>query len=264
MLTSVLWAAGGTGFACLMTALGAGTVFLFRRTFFYGVQKLFFGFAAGVMIAASVWSLIIPAVEHAQAQGLLGWPQTAGGFLLGVCFVIVLDKTLCRNLFERNAQLLPAGARRSFLLISAVTLHNIPEGMAVGLSFALACLNPSDPLALAAAIALALGIGIQNFPEGAAISLPLRQQGFSTRRAFVWGALSGIVEPLFGVLTVLAVSAVDVLLPWLLAFAAGAMMYVVVAELLPQTTEDQEDPILTTCATLTGFMLMMILDIALG
>lgn len=259
MLTSLLWAAGGTGFTFALTALGAATVFFFRRRTPMGANALFFGFAAGVMIAASVWSLLIPAVEQAQADGLSGWKQAAGGFLLGIFFLIEMDKLVLR--LRRGT---PGCSRRSFLLMTAVTLHNIPEGMAVGLSFALAGLNTGDPLALASAVALSVGIGIQNFPEGAAISLPLRQEGMPALPAFAYGALSGAVEPLFGIACVLIAGIITPLMPWLLSFAAGAMMYVVVEELLPEATAARETSRAGVLGTMAGFLLMMILDVALG
>ncbi len=260
----ILWAAGGTSFTFLMTALGAATVLFFRRGISGVLQRIFLGFAAGVMIAASVWSLIIPAVEEAQAQGKIGWIPAAGGFVLGVLFLLGLDYLL-PHLHPGSKE--PEGPhshlKRSTLLVFAVTLHNIPEGMSVGLSFALAAQNAEDPSALTAAMALALGMGIQNFPEGAAISLPLRQEGVKRGRAFLYGALSGIVEPVFGILTVLIAGGIAPLMPWLLSFAAGAMMYVVVEELIPEAHLGEHSNT-GTLGVMAGFLVMMVLDIALG
>ena len=184
-MEAVLWAAGGTGFTFLMTMLGSALVFLFRDKIGAGIQRVFLGFAAGVMIAASVWSLLVPAIEEAQASGWIGWIPAAGGFILGVGFLILMD-SLLPHLHAGASQ--PEGVssswKRTTLLVFAVTLHNIPEGMAVGLSFALASQHGSDPSLYAGAMALAMGIGIQNFPEGAAISLPLRQEGLPAWRSF--------------------------------------------------------------------------------
>ncbi len=230
-----MWAAGGTGFTFLMTALGAAVVFFFRNEINPKIQRIFLGFAAGVMIAASVWSLLNPAIEEAEQKGQIGWIPAAGGFILGILFLMGLD-SLLPHLHPGSAE--PEGMatswKRTTLLVFAVTLHNIPEGMAVGLSFALAAQNGNDPAAITAAAALALGIGIQNFPEGAAVALPLRQEGMSSTKAFLMGSLSGLVELVFGVLVVLAAGFIQPLMPWMLAFAAGAMMYVVVEELIPE------------------------------
>ena len=263
-MTALLWAAGGTGFTFLMTSLGAAMVFLFRKQVNALAQRIFLGFAAGVMIAASVWSLLIPAIEEAEAAGMIGWIPAAGGFVLGVALMIAMDGLLPHlHPGAREPEGVKAPLKRTTLLVFAVTLHNIPEGMAVGLSFALAAQHGNDPALYAAAMALAIGIGIQNFPEGAAISLPLRQEGMSRRRAFAFGALSGVVEPVFGLLTVLAVGSVRALMPWLLSFAAGAMLYVVVEELIPEANLSQGGHT-GTLGVMTGFLMMMILDVALG
>ena len=250
MLRSLGWAALGTGFTFLMTTLGAATVFFFSGEPRPKFQKAMLGFAAGVMTAASVWSLLLPAIEQAQAEGRTpGWLPAAAGMLLGVVFLAALDSLL------PHLRRVSAEGRQSALLMTAITLHNVPEGMAVGLAFALA----AEGEGLAGAAALAMGIGIQNFPEGAAISLPLRQEGFSRSRAFWGGTLSGSVEPVFGVLVVLAAGAVHPLMPWLLSFAAGAMLYVVVEELVPQAHSRAG-----TCGFVGGFLVMMVLDVALG
>ena len=259
----VLWAAGGTGFTCLMTALGASMVFFFRKRVSAGAQRIFLGFAAGVMVAAAVWSLLIPAIEEAESSGLPGWLPAAGGFLLGVLFLLAMDYLMPHlHLGAQKPEGRSSSWKRTTLLIFAVTLHNIPEGMAVGLSFALAAQHGGEG-AVAGAMALAIGMGIQNFPEGAAISLPLRQEGFSRRRSFLYGALSGVVEPVFGILVVLAAGGIQPLMPWLLAFAAGAMMYVVVEELIPEAHLGDHSN-LGTLGVMGGFLVMMVLDVALG
>lgn len=264
MKEALLWAAAGTGFTFGLTTLGAAMVFFFRQRLHEGVQRIFLGFAAGVMIAASVWSLLIPAIEEAEASGMIGWVPAAGGFVLGVAFLMLLDSVLPHLHAEA---LEPEGVssswKRTTLLVLAVTLHNIPEGMAVGLSFALAAQHGGDPALYAGAFSLALGIGIQNFPEGAAISLPLRQEGFPSWKAFLYGSASGIVEPIFGILVVVFAGTIQALMPWLLSFAAGAMMYVVVEELIPSAhLGDHSNS--GTLGVLFGFLVMMILDVALG
>ena len=239
----------GTSFTFLMTALGAATVFFFARAVCERAQGALLGFAAGVMTAASVWSLILPAIEQTAAEGRLPpFLPAAAGIVLGALLLALLEEFTRQRGGERVTH-------SDFLLLSAITLHNIPEGMAVGLAFALA----ADGEGLAGAAALALGIGVQNFPEGAAVALPLYQSGQSKLRAFVTGVLSGAVEPLFGVLVVLAAARVHALMPWLLSFAAGAMLYVVVEELLPRAGSRRG-----TCGFFVGFLFMMVLDVALG
>ena len=263
MTHALIWAAGGTGFTCFMTALGSATVFLFRSRVNRQLHQLLLGFAAGVMIAASMWSLLIPAIEAAEEAGLPGWFPAAGGSVLGVLFLVTMN-TLLPHLTPAFLQAPRDGSgRRSTLLVLAIAMHNIPEGMAVGISFALAA--QSDPTLLPAAMALALGIGIQNFPEGAAISLPLRQAGMSRKKSFLIGAASGAVEPIAALFTVLAAGTVEPLMPWLLSFAAGAMLYVVVEELIPEANlrHDHESRG-GTCGVMAGFLIMMILDVALG
>ncbi len=264
MLEALKWAAGGTGFTFLMTTLGAAVVFLFRKKAGTGAQRIFLGFAAGVMIAASVWSLLIPAIEEAEAAGGIGWIPAAGGFALGVAFLMLLDGILPHlHPDARQPEGVKSKLKRTTLLVFAVTLHNIPEGMAVGLSFALAAQHGGDPALYTAAMALAVGIGIQNFPEGAAISLPLRQEGMSRGKAFLCGSLSGIVEPIFGILTVLLSGLIGPFMPWLLSFAAGAMIYVVVEELIPEAHLGEHSNV-GTLGVMGGFLVMMILDVALG
>lgn len=264
MSQALLWATGGTGFTFLMTTLGAAVVFFFRKKVNVGIQRVFLGFAAGVMIAASVWSLLIPAIDQAEKAGGIGWIPAAGGFVLGILFLMGLDFLLPHlHPDSQKPEGLPSSFKRTTLLILAVTLHNIPEGMAVGLSFALAAQNGNDPALYSAAMALAIGVGIQNFPEGAAVSLPLRQEGMKSGKAFAVGSLSGFVEPVFGILTVLVAGSITALMPWLLAFAAGAMMYVVVEELIPEAHLGEHSNI-GTLGVMAGFLLMMVLDVALG
>ena len=254
MLQSLQWAALGTGFTFLMTTLGAATVFFLSGEPKPRFQRAMLGFAAGVMTAASVWSLLRPAIDQAEGDGRFpGWLPAAVGMLLGVVFLAALDAMLPH--LRRNRELTDDAWRQNTLLMTAITLHNVPEGMAVGLAFALASQGEN----FAGAAALAMGIGIQNFPEGAAIALPLRQEGRSRFRAFWGGMMSGIVEPLFGVLVVLAAAWAQPLMPWLLSFAAGAMLYVVVEELVPQAHSRAG-----TCGFVTGFLIMMVLDVALG
>ena len=252
MLQALGWAAIGTGFTFLMTTLGAAVVFFVPEAPRPQFQRAMLGFAAGVMTAASVWSLLLPAIGQAADFGVPGWLPAAVGLLLGVCFLAALDAALPRLRRKPDADFT---RRQSTLLMAAITLHNVPEGMAVGLAFALAAKGEGA----AGAAALALGIGIQNFPEGAAISLPLRQEGYSRSKAFLLGTLSGSVEPIFGILVVLAAAGVRPLMPWLLSFAAGAMLYVVVEELVPQAHSKAG-----TCGFVGGFLIMMILDVALG
>lgn len=262
-MQSILWAATGTGFTFLMTTLGAAMVFLFRKQLNASIQRIFLGFAAGVMIAASVWSLLIPAMEEAEASGLPGWLPAVGGFVLGIGFLLLLDVLLPHlHVDARQPEGLHSSWRRTTLLVLAVTLHNIPEGMAVGFSFALAAQHGGEE-AYAGAVALALGIGIQNFPEGAAIALPLRREGLPAWKSFLYGSLSGIVEPIFGVLAVLVAGSIQPLMPWLLAFAAGSMMYVVVEELIPEAHLGEHSNT-GTLGVMAGFLLMMVLDVALG
>lgn len=261
---ALLWAAAGTGFTFLMTALGSAMVFIFRKEMSGGIQKIFLGFAAGVMIAASVWSLLIPAIEEAEASGMIGWIPAAGGFIIGIAFLYGLDMLIPHlHIGSTQAEGLSSSMRRTTLLVMAVTLHNIPEGMAVGLSFARAAQHGGDVGIYASALALALGIGIQNFPEGAAVSLPLRQEGMRLGRAFAMGSLSGIVEPIFGLATVLLAAFITPYMPWMLAFAAGAMMYVVVEELIPEAHLGEHSNV-GTMGVMAGFLIMMILDVALG
>ena len=240
----------------LGTSLGAACVFFMKKSLSDAVQRSLTGFAAGVMVAASVWSLLIPAIEQSSAMGKLSFLPAFLGFWVGILFLLLLDHVV-PHLHAKSGQVEgpKSQLQRTTMMVLAVTLHNIPEGMAVGLAFALA----ADGEGLAAAFALAFGIGVQNFPEGAAVALPVYQSGKSKRRAFWTGVLSGAVEPLFGALVVLAAAGIHALMPWLLSFAAGAMLYVVAEELLPRAGGRRG-----TCGFLVGFLLMMILDVALG
>ena len=239
-------------FPAACTALGAAGVFLLRRQARPATRRILCGMAAGIMLAASVWSLLLPAI--ARSQGRAAWVPPALGLILGAVGLLRLE--------DAAGQLLAGGPGHCGRMVLAVTLHNIPEGMAVGLAFALAAQH-NDSSAYAAAMALAIGMGIQNFPEGAAISLPLRQEGMSRGKSFVYGMLSGIVEPIFGVLVVLAAGGIQPLMPWLLSFAAGAMMYVVVEELIPEAHLGEHSNV-GTLGVMGGFLLMMVLDVALG
>ncbi|WP_165062147.1 MULTISPECIES: ZIP family metal transporter [unclassified Adlercreutzia] len=264
MLDALLWAAAGTGFTFACTTLGAASVFLLRGKKDGIAQTLFLGFAAGVMIAASVWSLLIPAIERAEEAGQIGWIPAAGGFVIGVAFLMALHALLPHlNFGKENPEGLPSSWNRPTLLFTAVTLHNIPEGMSVGLLFAMAAQPGADPALSGMAIALALGIGIQNIPEGAAVSLPLAQEGISRPKAFAFGALSGLAEPIFGCLVVLFAGIIAPYMPWMLAFSAGAMMFVVVEELIPEAHLSNSSN-WGTIGVMAGFLIMMILDVALG
>lgn len=256
----------GCGFTYGMTALGAALVFFFKEIK-KDVLNLMLGFASGVMIAASFWSLLDPAIEWAEQNGDIPWLVVAIGFGVGGLFLYIADKTIPHMHFGPNHEQegIHSHLKRTILLVFSITLHNVPEGLAVGVAFGAAA-NADDPAAAGiAAIAVALGIGIQNFPEGAAVSIPLRQEGLSRRKSFFYGQASGIVEPIAGVLGALLVSKVTVLLPYALSFAAGAMIYVVVEELIPeaQVTSSSKRHF-AVFGTMLGFIIMMILDIALG
>lgn len=245
------------------TALGSAMVFCMRNRMNRKIEKMLLGFASGVMIAASVWSLLIPAIDMAQEQGKIAWIPAAAGFLGGVLFLLVLD-SLIPHLHPDSSH--PEGIetnlKKTTMLVLAVTLHNIPEGMSVGVTFAGALLGNTG-ITMAGAFALAVGIAIQNFPEGAIISMPLRGEGISKLRAFVYGVLSGIVEPIAAAFTILLAEQIVAALPYLLAFAAGAMIYVVVEELIPEAQTGEHSNIGTIGAAV-GFVIMMILDVALG
>ncbi|NME35259.1 ZIP family metal transporter [Fusobacterium sp. FSA-380-WT-3A] len=264
MFKEIYWTFLGTTFIFLMTTLGSSMVFFFKKEIKDNVQRIFLGFAAGIMISASMFGLLTPAIEQAEVLGMIGWVPAATGFLGGVFFILLLDKLIPHLHSGKNKiEGVNTNFKRTSLLMTAVTLHNIPEGIAIGLSFALASQNSYEPSYLASAMGLALGIGIQNFPEGAAVSLPLRREGFSTTKAFILGSLSGIVEPIFGVMTVFISASLENFMPWLLSFSAGAMMYVVVEELIPEANLGEHSDT-GTLSVMVGFALMMILDVALG
>ena len=245
------------------TTLGAATVYLMRREMGANLQKLLLGFASGVMIAASVWSLLIPAIEMEEAAGGIAWLPATVGFLLGISFLLALDMLIPHlHLNTDHPEGHPAKLGKSFMLILAVTLHNIPEGMAVGVVFA-GVLSGNAAVSLSGAFALAIGIAIQNFPEGAIISMPLRSAGMNCNKAFTFGFLSGVVEPVGALLTILLTGLISNLLPYMLSFAAGAMIYVVVEELIPEAQQEPHTNI-GTIGTAVGFALMMLLDVALG
>lgn len=260
----VLQALIATLFTWFVTALGAALVFFFK-TINRKVLDTMLGFAAGVMIAASYWSLLAPAIEMAEESNLPAWIPAAVGFLMGGLFLWIADKILPHlhlGFPMAEAEGLKTSWQRSVLLVLAITLHNIPEGLAVGVAFgALASDIPSATLA--GAMALAMGIGIQNFPEGAAVSVPLRREGISRLKSFWYGQLSGVVEPVAGVIGAAAVILIKPILPYALAFAAGAMIYVVVEELIPESQLEKNTDVATLGAML-GFTVMMTLDVALG
>jgi ZIP family zinc transporter len=248
-----------------MTAAGAATVFLTSQVDRRLLDSMM-GFAAGVMIAASVWSLLIPAIELTSQNGGVDWWPAAVGFLAGGGFLAVVDRVLPHlHMFMpmEAAEGVHTHWQRSVLLVMAITLHNIPEGLAVGVAFGAAALLPDTTAAIGAAIALAIGMGIQNFPEGLAVSLPLRGEGMSKGRAFWYGQASGMVEPVAGVLGAVAVLVIQSILPYALAFAAGAMIFVVVEELIPESQQGKHQD-LATAGAMIGFTVMMILDVALG
>jgi ZIP family zinc transporter len=260
----ILLALGATLFTWLVTAAGSSMVFFFK-TINKKVLNSMLGFAAGVMIAASFWSLLKPAMEMAEENGTLPWIPAVVGFLMGGAFLLLIDKILPHlhmGLTADKAEGIKTSWQRSVLLILAITLHNIPEGLAVGVAFGALANNPDTGI-LTGAIALAIGIGLQNFPEGAAVSIPLRREGFSRLKAFHYGQLSGVVEPIAGVLGAVLVLYITPVLPYALSFAAGAMIFVVVEELIPESQTGNETD-LSTIGAMLGFATMMLLDVALG
>jgi ZIP family zinc transporter len=250
-------------FTWLVTALGAATVLL-RKTLPQALLDSMLGFAAGVMIAASFWSLLAPAISMAEEQGVPGWLPAVTGFLAGGIFLRLSDRFLPHlhpMMRREEAEGIKTAWQRTTLLVLAITLHNIPEGLAVGVAFGAAA--QGDSASMGAAIALAIGIGLQNFPEGMAVAMPLRREGVGRRKSFFYGQLSALVEPIAAALGALAVIVLQPLLPYALAFAAGAMIYVVVEELIPEAQAQQRTDLATTM-TLAGFAVMMWLDVALG
>ena len=244
------------------TSLGAAMVFFLKKEISAGLQKALTGFAAGVMVAASFWSLLEPALESSAHLGTLAFLPAAVGFLVGVGFLLALDMITPHMHLDKQQEGPQSGFRRTTKLILAVTLHNIPEGMAVGVVYA--GFRAGEPsITAAGALALALGIAIQNFPEGAIVSMPLKAEGMRKGKTFLFGVLSGVVEPIAAAAAILAAGAVVPVMPYLLAFAAGAMMYVVVEELIPEMSEGKHSNGGTIAFSL-GFVLMMVLDVALG
>ncbi len=245
------------------TSLGAACVFFMKKTLSDTVQRLLTGFAAGVMVAASVWSLLIPSIEQSQAMGRLAFLPAFIGFWVGVLFLLTLDHVI-PHIHVKSGQVEGPQSRlqRTTMMVLAVTLHNIPEGMAVGVVYA-GYLSGSAHITAAGALALSLGIAIQNFPEGAIISMPLRAEGMGKGRSFLSGVLSGVVEPIGAALTIMAAQHVIPALPYLLSFAAGAMLYVVVEELIPEMSQGRHSNIGTVFFAV-GFSIMMMLDVALG
>lgn len=245
------------------TTLGSACVFFMKKTLHEGVQRALTGFAAGVMVAASIWSLLIPAMEQSEGLGRLAFIPAAVGFWLGIGFLLLLDMAVPHLHQGADTPEGPhSGFSRTTMLVLAVTLHNIPEGMAVGVMYA-GFLAGSTQITAASALALSIGIAIQNFPEGAIISMPLRAEGQRKGNAFLGGVLSGVVEPIGAVLTIIATQFIVPALPYLLSFAAGAMLYVVVEELIPEMSQGQHSN-LGTVFFAAGFSIMMVLDVALG
>ena len=245
------------------TVLGSAMVFLIKDKISNKIEKLLLGFASGVMIAASVWSLLIPSLEMAKVQNIISWVPAAIGFLLGIVFLLALDNIIPHlHLNTDRPEGIKAKIQKTTMMVLAVTLHNIPEGMAVGVVFA-GAIAQNTGITMLGAVTLAIGIAIQNFPEGAIISLPLKSEGMSKSKAFLYGVLSGIVEPMGVVLTIALTYLVVPALPYLLSFAAGAMVYVVVEELIPESQSGKHSNI-GTIGLAIGFVIMMVLDVALG
>lgn len=247
----------------LGTTLGAAYVFFMKRSMSETVQKILSGFAAGVMVAASVWSLLIPSIEQSETMGRLSFLPAVIGFWFGILFLLLLDHVIPHlHVGSQESEGPKTKLQRATMMVMAVTLHNIPEGMAVGVVYA-GYLSGEQSISAMGALALAIGIAIQNFPEGAIVSMPLHAEGVSRKKAFLQGTLSGIVEPLGSLLTIMAAGMIIPALPYLLSFAAGAMIYVVVDELIPEMTAGKHSNI-GTIFFAVGFSLMMILDVTLG
>ena len=245
------------------TTLGAACVFFMRKTLSKLLQRALAGFAAGIMVAASIWSLLIPAIKQSENMGDLSFVPAVAGFWIGILFLLMLDHLIPHlHVGSEQTEGPKSNLSRTAMMVLAVTLHNIPEGMAVGVIYA-GFLAGNTPITAAGALALSIGIAIQNFPEGAIISMPLRAEGESKNRAFWGGVLSGVVEPIGAVLTILAAQLVIPVLPYLLSFAAGAMLYVVVEELIPEMSQGEHSNI-GTIFFAVGFSVMMVLDVALG
>ena len=247
----------------LGTTLGSAMVFLMKDKINDKLEKILLGFASGVMIAASIWSLLIPSIDMAKSQKIIEWLPASVGFLLGIAFLLLLDNIIPHlHINSEEPEGLKSNLRKTTMMVLAVTLHNIPEGMAVGVAFAGALVG-NTTITMTAAMSLSIGIAIQNFPEGAIISMPLKAEGKSKTKAFISGTLSGIVEPIGAIITILLTKLVVPILPYLLSFAAGAMIYVVVEELIPSSQSGKHSDIATVGVAI-GFVLMMVLDIVLG
>ena len=256
----VFW---GLAIPFLGTTLGSAMVFFMKNKINNKIEKLLLGFASGVMIAASIWSLLIPSIDMAEEQGVIAWIPATIGFLLGIFFLLILDTIIPHlHLNSNEPEGMKSKLKKTTMMVLAVTLHNIPEGMAVGVVFA-GAVSGNTGITMAGAFALAIGIAIQNFPEGAIISMPLKSEGTSKLKAFWYGTLSGIVEPIGAVLTIALTNLVVPILPYFLSFAAGAMIYVVVEELIPESQVGEHSNI-GTIGVAIGFAIMMILDVALG
>ena len=247
----------------LGTTLGSAMVFFMKNSMDKKVEKILLGFASGVMMAASVWSLIIPAIDMAEEQGKISWVPAAMGFMFGILFLLILDTLIPHlHLDSDKPEGIKAKLKKTTMMVLAVTLHNIPEGMAVGVTFAGALIGNAG-ITMAGSFVLAIGIAIQNFPEGAIISMPLKSEGMSKGKAFLYGTLSGVVEPIGAIITICLTNLVVPILPYLLSFAAGAMIYVVVEELIPESQAGEHSNI-GTIGVAIGFVILMILDVALG
>ena len=245
------------------TTLGASVVFLMKNKINDKIEKILLGFAGGVMVAASIWSLLIPSIDMAKEQNITAWLPATVGFGIGIIFLLLLDIIIPHlHIKSKEPEGLKTKLENSTMMFLAVTLHNIPEGMAVGVALA-GALSSNNTLTLAGALALSIGIAIQNFPEGAIISMPLKSEGYSKIKSFLFGTLSGIVEPIGGIITLLLTNKIIEVLPYILSFAAGTMMYVVVEELIPESQNGKHSNLGTIGFSL-GFVLMMVLDIALG
>lgn len=247
----------------LGTTVGSAMVFLMGNKLNHKIEKILLGFASGVMVAASIWSLLIPAIEMSEVHGNIPWVPATIGFILGILFLLVLDNIIPHlHLKSTKPEGMKSKFKKTTMMVLAVTLHNIPEGMAIGVCFA-GILTANSGITIAGAFALAIGIAIQNLPEGAIISMPLKAEGMSKPKAFLYGTLSGIVEPIAAGITLLLIGVISSVLPYFLSFAAGAMIYVVVEELIPESQNGEHSNI-GTIGFAIGFLIMMILDVSLG
>ncbi|MGN1330995.1 MAG: ZIP family metal transporter [Clostridia bacterium] len=244
------------------TTLGSSMVLFMKDKINEKLEKVLLGFASGVMIAASVWSLLIPAIEMAKAQKIQSWIPTSVGFMFGIIFLLLINRITEKLRINDSDEMRNVEENKNKMMILAITLHNIPEGMAVGVALAGALVG-NVGISIAGAIALSIGIAIQNFPEGAIVSMPLKAKGYTRRKSFLYGTMSGIVEPIGAIITLLLTNIVVPILPYLLSFAAGTMIYVVIKELVPESQKNEKKDIITLF-TAIGFVIMMILDITLG